>query len=192
MIKKLLAGVISGLFLCSMVGTAHASLTTIGSATYGGDDYNLIYDDVNLITWLDYTNDPGAWANQISWADDLNGAGILNYNLNANIVTSSWDDNDPWRLPYLGEMQGLSSTGSFSNIETGLYWSYSSPYSGWAFHYDFSTGSTNLQLDWYSNKGIAIRTGMVEIDAVPIPGTAWLLGASITALVGIRRRRKKK
>lgn len=192
MIKKLLAGVVSGLFLYSMVGTVHASLTTIGTATYEGDNYNLIYDDVSFITWLDYTEGSNTWANQISWADSLNGPGVLNYNLNANIVTSSWDDNDPWRLPYLNEMQDLSNTGSFSNIVSGYYWSQTFPYAGWAFRYDFGTGTDQLQLTWYGNSGMAIRTGAVETAAVPLPGTVWILGAGLTGLAGIRQRRKKK
>ena len=49
-------------FLCSMVmvfdvvGTANASLITIGTASYGGSDYNLIYEDDSIdggLVWLD-------------------------------------------------------------------------------------------------------------------------------------------
>ena len=45
--KKLLAGLIAGLFMLGMAVMAHASLTTIGTATYKGSDYNLIWDDDN-------------------------------------------------------------------------------------------------------------------------------------------------
>jgi len=42
--KKLLTGLATGLFLFGIVEGAYADLMTIGTATYGGSDYNLIYD----------------------------------------------------------------------------------------------------------------------------------------------------
>jgi hypothetical protein len=84
-----------------VVGTsAHASLTTIGTASYGSNSYKLIYDDDLAITWLDYTHEDLYWANQKAWADGLNSSGVLTYSLNANVV--GWTIND-WRLPNTGQ-----------------------------------------------------------------------------------------
>ncbi len=46
---------------------AQAELMTIGTAAYGGSDYNLIWDDNNngnSVVWLDYTNDRTNWGAQ--------------------------------------------------------------------------------------------------------------------------------
>ncbi len=44
---------------------------TIGTATYSGSDYNLIWDDDNngnSVVWLDYTNSGVNWGSQNTWA----------------------------------------------------------------------------------------------------------------------------
>ena len=94
---------------------AHATLTTIGSATYNSVDYNLIYDDDRGIAWLDYSNNPNLWLNQVNWADGLNDASVLTYNLNPG-ETMTWSGN--WRLPSAlnqdgsGPCSGLNCAGS--------------------------------------------------------------------------------
>ncbi|MHC4182601.1 MAG: hypothetical protein ACYSR0_04565, partial [Planctomycetota bacterium] len=75
---------------------AQAALQTIGTATYGGSDYNLIYDNDKQITWLDYSKALNTWDNQVGWASGLNTGGVLTYNLNAG-VSMNW--SDVWRLP---------------------------------------------------------------------------------------------
>ena len=88
-----------GLLITVTGGAAQADLTTIGTATYNGSDYKLIWDDDNngnSLIWLDYTNGPDTWANQMySWARDLDGA--LTYHINPT-YTVTWSD-DAWRLP---------------------------------------------------------------------------------------------
>lgn len=76
---------------------SHATLSTIGTATYNSSNYNLIYDDDLGITWLDYGNSGSNWQNQMDWAAGLNTADLLKYNLNPG-VTMSWSGSD-WRLP---------------------------------------------------------------------------------------------
>lgn len=79
-------------------GTAHAGLRIIGSATYNGKDYSLIYEDDQGLIWLDYTN-PGSvngWEQQVAWASGLNASGALTYKYNEG-VSVSW--NGDWRLP---------------------------------------------------------------------------------------------
>ncbi len=77
---------------------AQAGLMTIGTAKYGGSDYNLIWDDDNngnSVVWLDYTNDRTTWDNQDTWASGLGGA--LTYSFDPGYAVT-WDDDD-WRLP---------------------------------------------------------------------------------------------
>ena len=90
--KKVLFAV---LMVVLMASGARGELQAIGTATYGGADYNLIYDNDLQITWLDYSNELNSWANQVSWASGLNG-GVLTYNLNAG-VSMNWSGD--WRLP---------------------------------------------------------------------------------------------
>jgi hypothetical protein len=79
---------------------AQATLTTIGTADYLGNSYNLIYDNTSpfgSIVWLDYTHGADAWGNQVSWVSGLNGAGTINYHLNPG-VSMNWSGSS-WRLP---------------------------------------------------------------------------------------------
>lgn len=79
-----------------MAGGASASLTVIGTATYGGSDYKLIYDDGMQITWLDYTNPKATWQTQVDWASGLGSQ--LTVTL-APGYTTSIDWSTGWRLP---------------------------------------------------------------------------------------------
>ncbi len=83
-----------------MSGMAHATLTTIGTATYNGEDYNLIWDDDNngnSVVWLDYSHNGSDWNYQVAWASSLNGEGVLTINLYDG-YTVDWGTN-LWRLP---------------------------------------------------------------------------------------------
>ncbi len=86
------------LFLLLATGPANATLITIGTATYGGSDYNLIWDDDNngnSVIWLDYTHSKANWANQVDWASGLDAS--LTYNIDS-AYSVTWDDA-AWRLP---------------------------------------------------------------------------------------------
>lgn len=94
--KKLLSGLATGVFLFGMAGVASATLTTIGNATYGGYDYNLIWDDDNngnSVVWLDFSNPADTWVAQNLWAAGLNNE--LTYNIDSHFSVS-WDGD--WRL----------------------------------------------------------------------------------------------
>ena len=98
--KQFLSVVAAILLLAGMTGVSQAALTTIGTASYGGSDYNLIYDaDSPLcpITWLDYSKLRQSWGNQVSWADSLGAS--LTVTLNPGYTTSV-DWTTGWRLPY--------------------------------------------------------------------------------------------
>lgn len=84
-----------------VISVSHADLVTIGTATYEGSSYNLIYDadaPMGSIVWLDYTNGPSTWFGQINWASELNTA-ITSYNIYP-AYTVTW--NGSWRLPSAG------------------------------------------------------------------------------------------
>ena len=94
----------TGLLLCGLTGVGNAVLRTIGTATYGGSEYKLIWDDDNngnSVVWLDYIGYsygyPVAmkWADQISWAAGLNAA--LTYNIDPAYIVD-WGGSS-WRLP---------------------------------------------------------------------------------------------
>ncbi len=67
-----------GLFLLlATVGSANATLITIGTAQFNGTGtaYNLIWDDDHngqSRVWLDYTEPTNTWTNQKKWAAELN------------------------------------------------------------------------------------------------------------------------
>ncbi|MDY6990726.1 MAG: hypothetical protein SWQ30_22015 [Thermodesulfobacteriota bacterium] len=98
---------LSVLFACS--GWANAALVTVGTANYDNDGdgtgevYNLIYEDDSVyggLVWLDYSNDPDIWDNQMSWASAL--GGVLTVSLDTLYTTSiEWDSG--WRLPSAGD-----------------------------------------------------------------------------------------
>ncbi|MCE1226894.1 MAG: DUF1566 domain-containing protein [Geobacteraceae bacterium] len=98
--KQMIKGILAAAALVvAVAGTAQATLTTIGTATYNNSNYNLIYDDDNNghgLVWLDYTNGGATWNNQVAWANSLNGA--LTYNLYAG-YSVNWDAASGWRLP---------------------------------------------------------------------------------------------
>ena len=102
--KKQFAGVSVALIITTMAGVANAALTTIGTATYNGADYKLIWDNDNngnSIVWLDYThpnNNSTSWAAHSAWAAGLDSA--LTYNI-APGYTVDWGSNT-WRLPSAG------------------------------------------------------------------------------------------
>jgi len=85
----------------AMAGTAGATLTPIGTATYGGAQYSLIWDDDNngnSIVWLDYSAPQAYWEDQLDWAAGLDAQ--LTYNLDP-AYTVTWNDS-AWRLPDAG------------------------------------------------------------------------------------------
>lgn len=96
--KQQLMGLGVCLTLLGFSGTANAALAVIGTATYNGEEYKLIFDDNNngnSIIWFDYTNNYDVWDNQMEWAAGLNSQ--LKYNPYKG-YTIAWQE-DAWRLP---------------------------------------------------------------------------------------------
>jgi hypothetical protein len=82
----------------AVASAAQADLNIIGSATYAGSDYNLIWDDDSALVWLDYSAPSAYWGNQMAWAAGLDAE--LTYNLDP-LVNVTWSDAS-WRLPSAG------------------------------------------------------------------------------------------
>ena len=130
--KKKLIGITTALVLLGMAGMAQATLTTIGTASYGGADYNLIYDDDDTghggggLVWLDFTNSGDSWANQKTWASRLGSASQpLTVTLNPGYTTNI-DWTTGWRLP--DTVDGSSVYGYEGDPDNDGDYSYTSGY----------------------------------------------------------------
>ena len=195
------------MFLCSilfslmMCGMAHAALTTIGTATYNGQDYKLIWDDDNngnSVVWLDYTNVPENWADQKTWAAGLDTA-LTNIDLYDG-YTVAWEGS--WRLPItsgasasemgaLYEALSSSTSSDFSNLDSSaFYWSDTehSDFYAWCFKIGDGTQSYTVKGFFSSVVGIALRNG--QVSAVPIPGAILLLGSGLLAMAAAGRKKR--
>ncbi len=215
--KRIIACCVMALFF-GLFGTANASLTTIGTATYMGSDYNLIYEDDSIdggLVWLDYTNSPDTWQNQINWASGIGGS--LTVNLLPGYTTDI-DWGTGWRLPLTqdqtdqtsiynqtGSEMGhlyydslgkpahgpLGDTSPFNKLQSDFYWSgteYSpDPNDAWYFYFDY--GFQNFDGKDFSLSALAVRPG--QVSAVPIPSAIWLLGSGLVGIVGFRRKFSK-
>ncbi|MHC4575571.1 MAG: Calx-beta domain-containing protein, partial [Planctomycetota bacterium] len=152
-------------------------LTVIGTATYGGTDYNLVWDDDNGagedVVYLDYDYSDGTFVNHpdaIAWASGLDAALTINL-LPGYSVT--WSGS--WRLPYmspnelydLDEVEPDASTVFNNWALTDRYWVNNS---ATGHIYDLNANSI-LQHDNpydYDNGAIAVRSASEVIpEAVP-------------------------
>ena len=217
MIRKLPIPMAIGLLLCGVAGTSYAALVTIGTATYSGADYKLIYDadsPMGPITWLDYTNNTiSSWSSQNSWASGLNNVGVLSYNLNPGVSTN-WSGG--WRLPsqpsglsggynatgsefghlYYTELGntsgsgGFVNTGDFDNLTNLWYWtdSDSGAPMGYAWYFRMDIGYLAANAKSLNMRGIAVRPGSVVVPE-PSTITLWILAG--VAGLGLAWRRRK-
>lgn len=159
--------------LTFMVFNAHATLTTIGHATYNNVSYKLIWDNDNngnSVVWLDYTNRLLSWSNQNDWAAATldHGAGRLTYSLYDG-YSVDWGSN-LWRLPTTANGLG-SPQFSYDGISTNAGWNITNSEMGHLFYTElgnlgqYDTAGTqhssyhviapnygpfeNLKSDWY-------------------------------------------
>ncbi len=135
---SILTSLTIALMLLTISGTANATLITIGTADYDVDNdgtndilgLNLIWDDDNngnSVVWLDYTNYDN-WADQMSWAQRLNGAGALTYEIDPGYKIAF--STNSWRLPmtvdgvFINGYDGTTTGGyNITNSEMGhLYY----------------------------------------------------------------------
>jgi len=123
--QLLLSSLTVAALVVALSGTAQASLTTIGTATYGGSNCNLIWDNDNngkSIVWLDYTKGGDDWQIQAAWAAGLGSSISVDLKTGYSL---SWTDG-AWRLPstvdspYVNGTNGTTSAGyNITNSEFG-------------------------------------------------------------------------
>ena len=177
--KKLFTFVFCLVLLIS--GQVFADLTVIGTATYEGVNYNLIYEDDSIdggLVWLDYKNS-GNWTAQNTWATNLGAS--LTINLTPGYTTSIvWTTG--WRLPEtqqknsgyniagseMGHLYYVSLKGivtPFTNIPISMYWSATACDGAvgryWVFSFD--TGNQGGRDKSFNGMAIAVIEGTVTV-----------------------------
>jgi hypothetical protein len=217
--KKRLVGMTAALALVGMAGMSQATLTTIGTATYGGSDYKLIWDNDNngnSVVWLDYRKAGANWSAQNAWAAGLDT--FLTYNIDA-AYNVAWDD-DAWRLGSAENSQngyhqtttemghlfytelgmrpgdnidGALNAGEFDNLAASWYWSSTVYDSNLAWCFNMYSGSQmDIPVSDECGEGLTLRSGHVATAPVPAPATMLLFGTGLAGLIGTKLRRKKK
>jgi hypothetical protein len=204
-----------GLLVC---GQAFGTLINIGTATYKGNNYSLIYDDnpSGSVVWMDYSNTDENWSNQMSWASSLNNAGEITYSILPK-YTVNWSGN--WQLPttvddaasrnfppspsssqmaYLFYTQlgntfgyGVAKSGPFTHLlNNEWYWSSTE-------YYEYPSQSawyfyTNQGYNRDGNKIINHNPGMADrpatLQVTPEPATLLVLVAGLGGLACRRKR----
>jgi hypothetical protein len=195
-------------------GVAKAALITIGTATYSGQNYNLIYEDDQDLVWLDFSKSAsggnGNWGGQNSWASTLGSNLTITLNPGYN-TTIDWATG--WRLPSAGdnpmedfydtsgEMGHLYyvslgnkaggfapyTTGLFANLQRTDYWlgTLYSADNRYAWYYNFNTGYLSKDFTTALYPALAVHPGVVS--AVPVPASLLLLASGLSGLLLIGR-----
>lgn len=153
---------LSILFTCGP--TANASLTTIGTAQYLGNEYKLIFEGQlggNGLVWLDYTNARDSWSTQVGWTSYLGGS--LTVTLQPGYATTTnWSTG--WRLPSTDESMATVLTSGlipgFAGPDESGHYSYSHGYNM------MNSEMGNLYYGSLGNKGAQAPDG-----TTPVPGS---------------------
>lgn len=94
------------MFLLILSGVSHA-LTVIGTASYEGSDYKLIYEETQNLVWLDYANANYEFGySGTTWYDHMDWASGLGESITVNLLpgfTTTIDWGAGWRLPEFDE-----------------------------------------------------------------------------------------
>nr|WP_320190761.1 PEP-CTERM sorting domain-containing protein [uncultured Desulfobacter sp.] len=216
--KLVLGSICILLFGLLMSNMAQAALTTIGTASYNGDEYNLIWsydeDSGNSVVWLDYTNSYESWADQLDWAAGL--GDCLTINLYDG-YTVTWDD-DEWRLPSAGVNPSVGSASTsaemiylyyvelgltkgwdkedevnatiFKNLEITQYWlAEECTIYGTNSAWSFTMYDGTLGYGLPTLNYAAMALRSGKVSVVPVPGSAWLFGIGLLGLTGLRRKK---
>jgi hypothetical protein len=94
------------LVLVALLGfseSANAGLVEIGTATYGGTDYKLIFEgDLGSpgLVWFDYARFDDSWGQHVAWASNLGFTAAEVHLDPAYTTTIDWSTG--WRLPNVG------------------------------------------------------------------------------------------
>jgi hypothetical protein len=210
MLKKMLLVLIM-IFIFST--EANATLVNVGTATYGGNSYNLLYDETYHLVWFDYSygldqwNDPpdpgGTISGASAWAQNLGSSLIVNLSPN---YTSNIDWSTGWRLPSAGAnpQEGYSQHNSeigsifeqkdlFQNMTIYYYWSSTKDTSTydqlWFYSYINPDHCDWQGSGWQGNLNMAFAVHSGDVSPVPEPATMFLLGTGLICLVGVGKKK---
>jgi hypothetical protein len=133
-------------------GLANADLTVIGTATYGGNHYKLIYEGElggSGLVWLDYTNvivnhgDDNYWQLHKQWAENLGGS--LTVTLYEG-YRGTWSSG--WRLPITDESKEdlIGPWSSDSNVGDGTGFGWGGPDINGSYDYRAGYNMTNSEM----------------------------------------------
>lgn len=182
-----------------LYSSANATLITIGTATYGGSNYNLIWDNDDSLIWLDYTDSYATWYTQDNWASGLNSGSALTININASYDVT-WSAGGNWDLGSVGELTDLYSektaagyASNFDNLSSfNWYWTSTQYDSGNAFVFSMQAGyaiTSTMDNNGYSG-WLAVRSGQVaEVNPVPEPATMLLFALGLLGHAGVSRKK---
>lgn len=176
------------------------------------------FDADGLMTWVDAS----AWADGLNpygsgimdwwlpWTSSDSETGCRNSGINCGYnvdpytsalahlfwVTLGNESNDPFCNEdfqiFCGS--GLTNTGPFDNVRSGLYWSseeyIESPFERvWGF--TFGDGFQSSFDKSGSGYSWAVHSGDVGASLVPVPAAGWLFGSGLLGLLGMRGRRRR-
>jgi hypothetical protein len=203
------------LLVFGVVGIAGATLEVIGTASYLGSSYNLIYEKDQGLVWLDYTKSPDTWQNQVDWASGLGTQ--LTVNLNPKWTTTI-DWTTGWRLPSAGDNpqsemdQANSEMGHlyyvslgktlggplgdphpFDNLQAYSYWSGTEDThaheSAWLFMFDEGQPENATNTNPFGALAVRPREACAP---VPEPATMLLIASGLVGLTGLRRKLRER
>ena len=217
--RVIVAALVSVLALLMGVNGANASLATIGTATYGGSEYKLIYDIEDQRTWLDYSNTGATHPESLAWAASLNTALAINLyeghsaswestewrlagnttgfwnNASSNAITSS--EMEDLYYSELGNVLNDASLnfGAFENLTASYYHMSADPALAaqlgvsWSPRFLFFNGVQEFGTSSVNGSGISGMAVHPGEVSIPEPATLSLLAIGLGALA-IRRRRR--